>query len=235
METVLQDFTGGTFTMRPEIKTYLLITLVGFLVLISYKPALCQESAELRVQRTLDQINSLPNLPKLEHYDIKIDDTKQWYAYYIRYPKKHFWNKGTKVPTIHLYRQWVIRSSDDSLQTTIAHELGHHFDPTPYFIESPKSLDKILAQFRATDKGQAFAEAFALYLLGEDIFKKGHFGDAMNNYKKSSGVYWLHIESDPILYQYYIDQSWLWTNYWLTMAKTKIDLVKKLAQDQKDQ
>lgn len=221
--------------MRLRIIKCVGILTISLGILVSFNsPGLCQEDAESKVQRILSEVTSLPNFPKLNPFKIKIDKTlsPRGYAYYFRHPQKRFFFQRTGLPTIHICKQWINDNSDDALRVILVHELGHHFDPTLNLYFQPKNSEKIIMNFRKEEENQYFAEAFALYILGEDLFKKGHNDHGLANYKKESGSRWLYIESNPILYQYLMDRLNLWTNYWLSGAKTKLDIVEKLIQVQ---
>ena len=195
-----------------------------------FSPILGQEnSAELRTKNLLSQIYSLPNLPKLEPVIIRIDKTeKRSYAYYQRRPKRFFGLKTLKTPEIHISEKFLTNFSDEAILVSLAHELGHHFDTRPKFsieIDQKKPLDNLLEKYEKEEKDQYFAEAFALYVLGEELYKKGRFDFALTSIKEQKGVYWLYINKNPILLKYYLDQTEVWVNYSTAGAKSRLDNV----------
>lgn len=182
---------------------------------------------ELKANNLLSQISSLPKLPKLEPVIIRIDKTeKQDYAYYQRRPKRFFGLKTSKVPEIHLSEVFLRNHSDEAILVTLAHELGHHFDTKPRLnieISPKKPIDLLLEKYEKEERGQYFAEAFALYVLGEDLYKKGRLDFALTSLKGQKGVYWLSIEKNPMLLKYYLDQAELWVNYSFVGAKSRLN------------
>lgn len=213
---------------RESIKyTSILMPLIIFLI-FSTKSILGQETPEVRTNRILKEINTLPNFPRLAPFGIKIENRLKKecgaIACYYKNFKNHFWSKKS-MPIIFLNKEWVNYNSDDAIKVILTHELGHHYnsDHTEHAkLELTKPLskpEKILDNYRRDAEDQTSAESFAFYILGEDTYKKGKLDYILSSYQKNSGVYWLYVESDPILKQYYIDSAKLWIDYWLSLIK----------------
>lgn len=211
-----------------------LVLTIGFVFLTAgLSPALGQENPEEKASRLLAQIYSLPNLPELSPVEIRIDKTenkKQSHAYYVRHPKRFFGLKTSKVAEIHLSTEYIRRNSDDAVLVTLSHELGHHFDVADVLelsFNTERPLDYLLKERKNLEENQYFAEAFALYVLGEELYKKGRLDSSSTSIKNQDGAYWLYTETNPLLHKYYRDLSKLWVNYWFEGAKSKLDEVIK--------
>lgn len=216
-----------------------LILVTSFILLGSnFSPGLCQETLESKADRLLTKVYASPNFPKfISPVKIHIDKTRnkrQSFAYYVRQPKRFFGPRTLKTPEIHLLADYVRHGSDDTILVTITHELGHHFDTTPELYLEPKTpIERLVKEYDRTDKLQYFAEAFALYILGEDQYTKGRREQYLT-YLKDKGVYWLYLETNPILHQYYLNQGELWINYWRSGAQSRLNDVIKKIQTQND-
>ena len=211
---------------------FLLATIFVFLT-AGFSPVFGQENPKAKADRLLAQIYSLSNFPKLSPVKICIDrnNHKKWGdAYYLRYPKspKRFLGlKISKVPEIHLSAEYIRRNTDNAVIVTLAHELGHHFDSRlQFYLEPDRILDLLIMGHERVEEDQYFAEAFALYILGEDLLRKGRLDRYLASCKM--GTYWLYIETNPRLYKYYMDQGELWTNYWFDGAQSKLSQIQDL-------
>ena len=207
--------------------------LLAIIIIFNSSLVLGQESLESKANRILTKIYSMPNLPNLEPVKIRIDEVKKYgsEAYYLRNPKRFFGLKTSKTSEIHLYRRYVIYCTDNALLVTLAHELGHHFDTKIHLYFKPRTpLESLIKMYGRTGQDQYFAEAFAIHVLGEDLYKKGRQDhDSVSMFKY---VYSLYADTNPILYKYREDKMELWVNYWLSGAKSRLDEVEKLIQDQ---
>lgn len=196
-----------------------------------FSPALCQESPEEKANRLLAQIYSLPNLPKLSPVKVQIDQSKkQSHGRYLRRPKRFFGLKTSKVAEIHLSAKYVEFNSDDAVLVTLAHELGHHFSTADIFelsFNPDQPLNRLLRERKNLEENQYFAEAFALYVLGEELYKKGRLDLSLTHIKNQDGAYWLYTETNPLLYKYHRDLAELWVNYWFEGARSRLDEVVK--------
>lgn len=204
------------------------LTLATSFILLTagFSPALGQESPEEKANRLLAQIYSMPNLPELSPVEIRIDKIeKQSFAYYVSRPKRFFGLKTSKTPEIHLWEGFVRYYSDKAVIVTLAHELGHHFGfpNTKFYFEPEKPVDKLLRNYQWAEESQYFAEALALHILGEELYKKGRLDFALTSMRNQNGVYWLYIGTNPLLYKYNRDLAELWVNYWLEGARSKLD------------
>lgn len=196
-----------------------------------FSPALGQESPEEKVNRLMTQIYFLPNLPKLSPIKVRIDKHEKYsHAYYLRRPKRFFGLKTSKTPEIHISAEYVRRNSDDSVLVTLAHELGHHFDQEVVYLEPINSLERLIAEHMRSEKGQYFAYAFAIYILGENLFRKGLLDRQLVFYKEL-GAYWLYVETNPLLYKYYMDYAESEINYWIEGSKSMLDNITRLAEN----
>lgn len=210
-----------------------LVLVISFVFLTAgFSPALGQEDSQAKAERLLTQIYSMPNFPARIH-DVKIiiDQTEKGYAYYVREPKRFFGLKKSKIPEIHISARFMHGHSDEAVLVTLAHELGHDFDifgGVELYFETEKPLNRLLRERKQEEERQYFAEAFALYVLGEDLYKKGRLDFALTSIKEQHGAYWLYIETSSLLLQYYTDQAELWVNYSTEVAKSGLDEVEKL-------
>lgn len=209
-----------------------LILAASFIFLTaSFSPALEQESPEEKANRLLAQVYSMPNFPARVHdIKIRIDQTEKHYGYYVRQPKRFFGLRKSKVPEIHLSARFVRSYSDEAILVTLAHELGHDFDMfdrVDLYFETDTPLSRLLREHEKKEMHQYFAEAFALYVLGEDLYRKGRLDFALTSIKEQHGAYWLYIETSPQTLRYYTDQAELWVSYSTEGAKSRLDEVEK--------
>lgn len=220
--------------IRTSVFTVVLIFLGS-----NFLPVFSQENPESRINWLIDNINSLPNLPKLERVNIRIDtdikitiDGDRPDAYYTRWQKRFFRYHNLNPPEIHISKSYILKSSDSAITYVLAHELGHHFDHRiKIYIETNRSIDSLIEGYKERDDDQYFADAFALYILGPDLYKKGKEDDYLSYQNK--GIYSLYVKTNLILQQYEFDRMESWVNYSLNGAKSKLDIIEKLVQAQR--
>ncbi|MBI2674788.1 MAG: hypothetical protein HYX22_03605 [Candidatus Yanofskybacteria bacterium] len=210
-------------------RSFLLATSFVFLT-SGFSPVLYQENPEEKINRLLSQLYLTPNFPKLSPVKARIDKVeKQHKAYYLRSPKRFFGLTTSRTPEIHLSEKFIRNYPDDAVLVILAHELGHHFgmaNVTEFNFGSKEPLDRLLRTRELEEENQYFAEAFALYVLGEELYRKGKLDYAVTYFKEQNGVYWLYIETNPLLYNYHMNQAELWISYWFEGAKSRLDDIK---------
>ena len=187
------------------VATVLIFVLVSMPVL-----AFSQDDLKQRAIRIVDKLTSKVGVPEPIEINIysklNIGDLAHFSA-----PKER--------PTLNINGWFFANLSDKALTYVLAHELGHYFD---------SKLHLILSQIGFELNGQFMADTFALYVLGEDLFRAGRNEmTLMYYYNVDSTEKWL-MENDPTYYNLQLNYVHQRTEWWLIKAKQNLDQVPSL-------
>jgi len=127
--------------------------------------------------------------------------------------------KLKKRPALNINKWFFTNLSDKALTYVLAHELGHYFDSEPRWALSETGFEF---------DGQFIADAFALYVIGEDLFRTGRDEiTLMYYYNTTPKEMWL-MKNDPTYYTLQLNYVRQRTEWWLTKAKQNLDKVPSL-------
>lgn len=192
--------------MKNKVKA---IAIIIFLTFTYPSHALSQESFEYRVNQIINELTAKIDIPepiKVKIYsEIDIGDLANF-------------SMQNQTPTININEWSCVNLSEKALSYLLAHELGHYFD-------SVSRLRLYVSQIQWDFEGQFMAEAFALYALGEDLFKTGRNEVAlMYFYNIRPEEKWL-IKNDQTYYALQLNHIYERTEWWLTKAKERLNQI----------
>ncbi|OGN05891.1 MAG: hypothetical protein A2750_02450 [Candidatus Yanofskybacteria bacterium RIFCSPHIGHO2_01_FULL_45_42] len=184
-------------------------------VLIGIPVSVGQDNFERRVDRIAKELLSKVEVPEPIEVRIYSKANIEGLAHFSTFSIK----KLKKRPALNINKWFFANLSDKALTYVLAHELGHYFDSEPRL-----ALSKTGFEF----DGQFIADAFALYVIGEDLFKAGRDEMVlMYYYNVDPKEKWL-MENDPTYYDLQLNYVRQRTNWWLAKAKQNLDKVPSL-------
>lgn len=154
---------------------------IVFVLLILIHPLIVigQEGFDQKVNKIIDKLIAETNIK--EPITVKIDLRT---SVGINEDIVYFSTLDNR-PTISINQWFFTNASESGLNYILAHELGHYFDPAPR-----SNSSRYGRRDRCKRNCQILADAFALYMLGEDLFKIG----AREYYFMFSYNYFNHLE-----------------------------------------
>lgn len=135
------------------------------LLLILFPIPLTAQTEEQRILSCFKNISEKIDLPELILISFSTEKRISNQAYFREGGRylPYFWKKIP--PTIYINPGYTKHLSNNGLGYLLAHELGHYFGDNSGW------------------KSQLWADAFALYLFGESLYKKGKLNHELHSYR----------------------------------------------------